>query len=43
LIQTLPQISRGKRCHAKGVENWRQVVPAAELPIIEEHLSLMGR
>lgn len=26
-----------------GVENWRQVVPAAELPIIEEHLALMDR
>lgn len=25
-----------------GVEGWRQVVPAAELPIIEEHLALMG-
>jgi hypothetical protein len=25
-----------------GVENWRQVVPPAELPIIEEHLALMG-
>jgi hypothetical protein len=26
-----------------GVENWREVVPAAELPIIEEHLALMGQ
>ena len=25
-----------------GVENWRQVVPPAELPIIEEHLAMMG-
>ena len=25
-----------------GVENWREVVPADELPIIEEHLALMG-
>jgi hypothetical protein len=25
-----------------GVENWREVVPAAELPIIEEHLAMMG-
>ena len=25
-----------------GVENWRQVVPADELPIIEEHLAMMG-
>lgn len=25
-----------------GVEDWREVVPAAELPIIEEHLALMG-
>jgi len=24
------------------VENWRQVVPPAELPIIEEHLEMMG-
>lgn len=26
-----------------GVENWRDVVPADELPIIEEHLAIMGR
>jgi len=26
----------------QGVENWRQVVPAAELPIIEEHLAQTG-
>ncbi|MCA3356699.1 MAG: hypothetical protein ING02_01780 [Roseomonas sp.] len=25
-----------------GVEEWRRVVPAAELPIIEEHLAMMG-
>jgi lipopolysaccharide biosynthesis protein len=25
-----------------GVDHWREVVPAAELPIIEEHLALMG-
>lgn len=25
-----------------GVENWREVVPVAELPIIEEHLAAMG-
>ena len=25
-----------------GVENWREVVPAAELPMIEEHLAMMG-
>ncbi|MCA3362946.1 MAG: hypothetical protein ING08_09785 [Roseomonas sp.] len=25
-----------------GVENWRDVVPAAELPIIEEHLKIIG-
>jgi lipopolysaccharide biosynthesis protein len=25
-----------------GVENWREVVPAAELPIVEEHLAMMG-
>ncbi len=25
-----------------GVENWREVVPPAELPIIEEHLAMMG-
>jgi hypothetical protein len=25
-----------------GVESWRQVVPPAELPIIEEHLAMMG-
>jgi hypothetical protein len=25
-----------------GVENWRQVVPAEELPIIEEQLAMMG-
>jgi len=25
-----------------GVDHWREVVPAAELPIIEEHLAMMG-
>ena len=25
-----------------SVENWREVVPPAELPIIEEHLAMMG-
>ena len=25
-----------------GVENWREVVPPAELPIIEEHLAMIG-
>lgn len=25
-----------------GIENWREVVPADELPIIEEHLAMMG-
>ncbi len=25
-----------------GVEHWREVVPAAELPMIEEHLAMMG-
>jgi lipopolysaccharide biosynthesis protein len=25
-----------------GVENWREVVPAAELPMIEEHLAMIG-
>jgi hypothetical protein len=25
-----------------GVENWREVVPSDELPIIEEHLAMMG-
>ena len=25
-----------------GVESWREVVPAAELPMIEEHLAMMG-
>lgn len=25
-----------------GVENWRDVVPAAALPMIEEHLAMMG-
>ena len=25
-----------------GVESWREVVPADELPIIEEHLAMMG-
>lgn len=25
-----------------GVEAWRKVVPAAELPILEEHLAMMG-
>jgi hypothetical protein len=26
-----------------GVGNWREVVPAAELPMIEEHLAMMGQ
>jgi hypothetical protein len=25
-----------------GVENWRQVVPADELTVIEDHLAMMG-
>jgi hypothetical protein len=24
------------------IENWREVVPSDELPIIEEHLAMMG-
>jgi hypothetical protein len=36
------ELIRRNPLHVPGVLHWRQVVPPAELPIIEEHLAMMG-
>jgi hypothetical protein len=36
------ELIRRNPLHVPGVPHWREVVPADELPIIEEHLAMMG-
>ena len=36
------ELIRRNPLHVPGVLHWREVVPADELPIIEEHLAMMG-